>query len=571
MPDPITLSFSDLVRMADAASDKSIIVKGGGFKAVGKVGAFFASKTECRQAAQSFMEGIKTQYGDAVAFTLAPELRTLQSSGKPLSARKARDLLQQAKELSQGLTQVNADMAQKFIAGSGISGDPRSLDAAFADYCQANGLNPQNEATLKKTIADAVLMLAKTSGHLMSFAELGDAVRSWNTTPDIIIAREASDRLNELADTHRLTAEQKAGLEERAFMAASFNSGGSHPTARQLADTLQNDLSVACYLYTCGAPTMKSAVLRDILAFAVSTPYLKDTISLVSQFGDAYNPVYLIAMQNMGRIRELQPEGIPTRETIWQACFGEQLPADLTGASMRVFRESMYTRIERIFGQDAGGNIGKIQAGIMAFSSGIKQEKALAAMQGPVSLTMDDFIGKPSLTALQRLPSLEDAEKQVAMDLHRRGTHQHIDGYDPVITFGRTGHAVTVHIQDISGIEGQDKADYKSGKPSSISHGLVERARELCGGNDIQLRQVVLSMSQAGTILMSTTSMVTGVVRDEHSPIDIDIRRQDDGSVTMRYHTPESSPLDADYSYTITPDGRASMTSFRMQVRPDAH
>ena len=34
MPETITPSFSDLVRMADAAPDKSIIVKGGGFKAV---------------------------------------------------------------------------------------------------------------------------------------------------------------------------------------------------------------------------------------------------------------------------------------------------------------------------------------------------------------------------------------------------------------------------------------------------------------------------------------------------------------------------------------------------------
>ena len=75
-------------------------------------------------------------------------------------------------------------------------------------------------------------------------------------------------------------------------------------------------------------------------------------------------------------------------------------------------------------------------------------------------------------------------------------------------------------------------------------------------------------MTQAATIKLRITSAATGIMRDEHSSIDIDVRRLDDGSITMRYHTPENSPLDADYTYTITPDGRAAMTSFRMQARP---
>ena len=89
----------------------------------------------------------------------------------------------------------------------------------------------------------------------------------------------------------------------------------------------------------------------------------------------------------------------------------------------------------------------------------------------------------------------------------------------------------------------------------------------LCGGNEAQLRQVVISMSQAGTMVLKTLGAKTGVKQSEHSPIDIDIRRQEDGSVTMRFHTPENSPLDADYSYAIAPDGKAVMTSFRMQAR----
>ncbi|MBO4316937.1 MAG: hypothetical protein J5855_01475 [Mailhella sp.] len=568
MPGPITLDFNDLARLADAAPEgKSIIVKDGGFRSVGKLGAFFASKTECRLAAQTFMEGIKAKYGDAVAYTLAPELRALKASGKPLSAHKAKDLLRQAKELSRGLTQVNADMAEKFIKGSGIPGDPRTLDAAFADYCRENRLDPLNEQALKKDIGDAVLMMAKTSGHMMSFAEMCDAVRGWNTTPGIIIAREASDRLNELADAHGLDAGQKAMLEERAFMAAGFSSQGGRPTARQVADALQNDLSVACCLYTCGAPTINRAALRNAMDVAAATPHLKDTISLVYQLGEGSGPDFMLCLQNMDAIRALQPEGIPTRETIWQACFGEPLPAGLSGVSQRDFKDHMYMKIDLLFNKATGADPRKTANGITMLASGIKLEKAMAAMHGPVALSQDDFVGTPQLSSLQRLPSLEEAEIQAAKDILRRGSEP-IGAYDPVITFGRTGQdAETVRIHDLTGVDEKGKTAYENGNPSPVSHSLVEKARAFCS-SEAQLRQVVNGMGQGATILMSMTSLATGVPSGEHSPIDIDVRLQEDGSVTMHYRTAAAYPLDADYTYTIAPDGRSSMTSLRMQARP---
>ncbi len=597
MPDPVTLNFNDLMRMADAAPDKSIIVKDGGFRSVGKVGAFFASKTSCRVAAQAFLEGIEKQYGDAVAFTLAPELRALQSSGKPLSAHKAQDLLRQARELSQGLAQVNADMAQKFVDGTGITDDPRTLDAAFADYCAARGLNPLDHADLKRAAAAAVTDLAKNSTRLMSFAELGDAVRSMDTMPEVRNGVEIhkflqgdgkAGSLRGIAEDLKLkdeqmamfdgviaglSPEQKAELDKviEACLRRAVSQPGAPVTQEALANAVRKDLSVACYLYTCGAPSLRSAVLRDSMNLAANTPHLKDVLSLVSQFGDSYMPVYLLAMQNMDRMRALQPEGTPTRETIWQAYFNEPLPGGFSELKPTGFSSKIFDRLDRIFLAAADGDRGKAAAGTTVLAQGIRMEKALASMKGPVSLGLDDFIAPPFLTALQRLPSLEDAEKQLAVDLNRRGTHQRIAGYEPVITFGRAGQAAdTVRIRDLSGADEQGRKDFDAGKPSPVSHGLVDRARVLCGGNEAQLRQVVLSMSQAATILLRVTSAAAGVECDEHSPVDIDVRRMDDGSVSMRYHTPANSPLDADYSYIIAPDGRATMTSFRMQARPAA-
>ena len=150
----------------------------------------------------------------------------------------------------------------------------------------------------------------------------------------------------------------------------------------------------------------------------------------------------------------------------------------------------------------------------------------------------------------------------------RRGTDEHIAGYEPVITFGAPGQdAETVRIRDITNLDEEGKRAFRGQHPSPVSHGLVERARALCGNNDAQLRQVVLSMSQAGLFPLSTTSFVTGVPRGEHSSVDIDIRSLGDGTVTMRFRTPAGSPLDGDYSYTIAPDGSSTLTAFRMQAR----
>ena len=568
------LSFSDLVTMADAAPDKSIIVKDGGFKSVGKLGAFFASKTDCRLAAQAFMDGIKTQYGDAVAYTLAPDLRALKASGKPLSARQAKDLLQQAKELSKGLSKVNIDMAEKFVQGSGIPGDKRTLDAAFDEYCQAKGLDPQENQELKRTIGDAVLMVAKTSGHMLSFAELCGAVRSYDAQPDIIMARQVCDALNEMADAHGLTAAQKAGLAERAFLAASASSpSGSHPTSLDVQHALENDHSVQCYLYACGAPvpTVNLPAEQKILAMAQSTPHLNDVITLIPQLNSPLIAAHLTVLQNMEQIRTLQPEGIPTRETIWQACFNEPMPEELAAKKAQDFSNAIFDKGNALILKAAGGDKKKASIVHALFSAGIKLDKALETIRGPVTFTKDDFLGKPWLTDLPRLPTLELCEVQLAMDINRRGTQTPVEGYDPVITFGHTGQAPeTVRIRDTSGLNEEDVKAFKSGTPSPVSHGLVDKARALCGGNEAQLRQVVISMSQAGTMVLKTLGAKTGVKQSEHSPIDIDIRRQEDGSVTMHFHTPENSPLDADYSYTIAPNGKATLTSFRLQARPVA-
>lgn len=154
----------------------------------------------------------------------------------------------------------------------------------------------------------------------------------------------------------------------------------------------------------------------------------------------------------------------------------------------------------------------------------------------------------------------------MAKDIHRRVDRdvQHASR----INIGRpNGETETVRLEERPDMSEQDKADFHSGKPSSISHRLVTVARELCAGNDLQARQVILSMGQSATRLMRALSPVTGVPCTEHAPIDLDIHRADNGNVIMRFHTPDASPLDMDYTYIVTPDGVGSLSACRAQAR----
>ncbi len=590
MPDPVSLSFNDLVRMANAAPDKNIVVKDGSFKSVGKLGAFFTSKTNCRLAAQAFLEGLEKQYGGSVAHALAPELRVLQTSGKALSARTVRDLLQQAGELSHGLADLNADMARTFVDGTGIPGDTRNLDSAFADYCAAKGIDPAAQPELRQAVAGAVKDLAKSSPRLMSFAELGAAVRSMDTMPEMQKSVEVhkfldghigadrlagiGDRLRSLAAANGLDAAQTAELTDIAGLAlrhaASTHDGPVTHGFR--AGALQNDIAVRSYLYVCGsaAPELPGT-MQEILTQAAPTPLMKDAVLLAPQLGDTYVAAYMAALENMPAIRALQPEGVPTRAAIWQGCFGEPLPDGFDAKTSRGFGTAILNKLEEMFKAASGGDPLKTANGLSAFASGLKLQTAMDSMLAPVpSLAMSDFVLPPLVTPLSKVPDLTGCEAALARDLHRRGSQQGVRGYDPVITFGAAGQpAETVRIQDVSNLSEQEKAGYYGNAPSPISRDLIARARALCGG-EAQLRQVVLDMSQAGTLLLRRTSGATGTYVGEHSPVDIDVRGQADGSVTMRFHTPADSPMDADYTCTVAPSGRASITSFRMVPRPPA-
>lgn len=581
MPQIDRVNVATLTRLADIAGthDRLVATAEGGIQTSGRVSAFFTAKATHRATAEAFLGAIRNKYGDGIADALAPQLSAMRRQGKPLKARVARDILAQASNMSQALGPANTEMARRFLLGNNGAGDTRNLDHALQDFYAKNNLQPS--PALRQAFERIINDMAANSQKLLSYQDMADAVtmRTLQSRPadymlcgiDPQLTRDAA--LDACATHLGVDGELKAQLGQlmdRVLVeeSAAGRQGTPADFFRDLSTA--NQTSLQCFAFACGKPGLGDAALRDVMSL---TPHrhMGDMATLAPQLNVGGGiALIMVAMRHMDEMRAQQPQGPLSRETLWQGCFQEPMPQDLAAKSQRDFNSAMYEKLLGMFRARTEDPAAPF-TGMLLLGAGVRLEKALEAVSDAAGFDLKDFAFPPSLTPLARLGDMAKVEEGMAMDLNRRGTHNALPGYRPTISFGGVGipaeAEATVHIQDIAYMTDEDKNDFEHGRPSTMSHNLAIRAQLLCGDNDAQARQVLLSMGQSGAFLVRTLSHLTGVLQDEHSPLDIDIRREANGDVTMRYHTPPQSPLDADFTYTVTPDGQGVLTACRMQAR----
>ncbi|MCI7405375.1 hypothetical protein [Desulfovibrio piger] len=581
MPQIDRVNVATLTRLADIAGthDRLVATAEGGIQTSGRVSAFFTAKATHRATAEAFLGAIRNKYGDGIADALAPQLSAMRQQGKPLKARVARDILAQASNMSQALGPANTEMARRFLLGNNGAGDTRNLDHALQDFYAKNNLQPS--PALRQAFERIINDMAANSQKLLSYQDMADAVtmQTLQSRPadymlcgiDPQLTRDAA--LDACATHLGVDGELKAQLGQlmdRVLVeeSAAGRQGTPADFFRDLSTA--NQTSLQCFAFACGKPGLGDAALRDVMSL---TPHrhMGDMATLAPQLNVGGGiALIMVAMQRLPEIRTRQPQGPLSRETLWQGCFQEPMPQDLAAKSQRDFNSAMYEKLLGMFRARTEDPAAPF-TGMLLLGAGVRLEKALEAVSDAAGFDLKDFAFPPSLTPLERLGDMAKVEEGMAMDLNRRGTHNALPGYRPTISFGGVGipaeAEATVHIQDIAYMTDEDKNDFEHGRPSTMSHNLAIRAQLLCGDNDAQARQVLLSMGQSGAFLVRTLSHLTGVLQDEHSPLDIDIRREANGDVTMRYHTPPQSPLDADFTYTVTPDGQGVLTACRMQAR----
>lgn len=581
MPQIDRVNVASLTQLANVAGthDRLVATAEGGIQTSGRVSAFFTAKATHRATAEAFLGAIRNRYGDGIADALAPQLSAMRRQGKPLKARVARDILAQASDMSQALGPANAEMARRFLLGNNGAGDTRNLDHALQGFCAKNNLQPS--PALRQAFERIISDMAAHSRKLLSYQDMADAVtmQTLRSRPaDYILSgvdpQQTRDAALDACATHLgVDGELKAQLGQLMDRVLEEESAaGRQGTPADLFRDLSTagQTSLQCFAFACGKPGLGDATLRDAMCL---TPrqHVGEMATLAPQLNVGGGiALIMVAMRHMDEMRARQPQGPLSRETLWQGCFQEPMPQDLAARSQRDFNSAMYEKLLGMF-RARSENPAAPFNGMLLLSAGVRLEKALEATSATASFELKDFAFPPSLTPLARLGDMAEVEREVSIDLFRRGTQHALPGYRPTISFGGTGipaeAAATVHIQDVAYMTAEDRNDFEHGRPSTMSHNLAIRAQLLCGGNDAQARQVLLSMGQSGAFLLRTLSNQTGVLLDEHSPLDIDIRREASGDVTMRYHTPPQSPLDADFTYTVTPDGRGVLTACRMQAR----
>lgn len=576
MPAPIHngIDFAAFHTIAHDPASENILIKSGTFKSAGKLGAFFAGKAASREAAEALFNAVQKEYGSTIANAIAPELRSSRVKGTPLSARTIRQVLDEAATYREGMTAANHAAVQAYATGNKTQGDTRNLDATLTPLFADLGLAPAEQANIREAVLQALTARAEDSDQLLSF----EALKQISVSAIIDTVQDVyTDRL---CAAHGLDAAQTAQMRELVHLASAHARivppGQVPPSPGKLClDAEQGKLpGQQALLFAFGKVDHPDATVRDSMGFTTDANRVDMAVFCEVHLAGGAMGLNTLVMEKLPQIRQMQPEGPIGRDVLWQCCFNEPMPDSIAMVPPRQFDSAMVDRLMRTFSDLKPGDPMASYNGLMCLSYGMSMANSCEAVKRPTPLTMDSFIAMPQLYALSRLGDMAHSEDIMARDLNRRGTHLPLPGFSPVISFGAPGQPVqTVAIQDTSALNDAERAAFHSGAPSPISASLVQHCRELCNGNEIQARMVAMGLSQVGTLTTRSLSPLTVVdenggplVVSEHTPHHMDVRRQEDGSVTLRIYTPPNSPLDADYTFTIQPNGDSRMTSFSMKA-----
>ena len=575
MPAPIhnDIDVAAFYNIANDPASENIIIKSGTFKSAGKIGTFFAGKTASREAAEALFNAVQKEYGSTIANAIAPDLRSSLVKGTPLSARTVRQVLDDVATYREGMTAANRAAVQAYTTANRAQGDTRNLDATLAPLFADLGIAPAEQATIREAVLQALTARAENSDELLSFQALKQV--SVSTIIDTVQG-VYTDRL---CAAHGLDAAQSAQMHELTRLASAYARivppGQTPPSPGQLClDAEQGDLpGQQALLFAFGKVDHPDATVRDTMAFTTEANRVDMALFSETHIAGGAMGLNTLVMEKLPQLRQMQPEGPLGRDVLWQCCFNEPLPDSVAMQPPRQFNAAMVDRLMRTFSDLKPGDPMAFYNGMMCLSYGMSMAQSCEAVKRPMPLTMDSFIALPQLYSVSRLGDMQHCEDIMALDLNRRGTHQGVEGFSPVISFGAPGQPVqSIAIQDTSALNEEERAAFNTGHPSPISASLVQHCRELCNGNEVQACMVAIGLSQAGTLTTRSLSPLTMVdpdgkplVIDEHSPHHMDVRRQEDGSVTLRIYTPPNAPLDADYTFTIQPNGESRVTSFSMK------
>lgn len=323
-----------------------------------------------------------------------------------------------------------------------------------------------------------------------------------------------------------------------------------------------------------------TACIRNFTETGMSQAYGElgaDVVSLAKllKVSSCYSGVLLQSLQQM---RQIQPEGELTAETVWKTLFNEPLPKNMEteGSS---FCEAVDNAVAEKWVQAAPGK-GKALALLCAEMPLANAREVLVRR----NMTMDD-LPFPEKTLKMSNKSNYSGEQLMARDVCRRmretvagADKQKISTPSELHVAGQT--FILGKDVDFAFVSDDDKDNYAHGKPSSYSANIMEAFREACGGETANPKQVqmlaYLSSQAPMRQILGTGGGGIGSVLDlniiEHSATKISFDRMENGSVRVHISTfdrPDAVRYSgyASLTYDVSPEGEAVPVAMQIQSR----
>ncbi|MDR1110995.1 MAG: hypothetical protein LBP92_09960 [Deltaproteobacteria bacterium] len=277
-------------------------------------------------------------------------------------------------------------------------------------------------------------------------------------------------------------------------------------------------------------------------------------------------------------MRQIQPEGEITPETVYRALFKEAPPDGLEGNNLVEAIETRYVQdMEALLARAGKGDkdVTKAKASLInQWSTWIPSERLDSLVEHPDTVTAKDVAGFAAQSWSGR--SLASAKSAVTKDCCRNGI---TTPGQPAPTFSfqlpdGKGGTKTESVKigkgpDFTFANDADKAKYLKGEKNTLSDHLVELAEKFCGPDctEEQLTNVLLCMGQATLLPLRHAVGLAGVVFDEHASVSVSFSRQPNGVVQANFSSPSEirdTKGSFSMSLSIGKDGNIAITEFEI-------
>ena len=320
--------------------------------------------------------------------------------------------------------------------------------------------------------------------------------------------------------------------------------------------------------FLAGSPRDQRADRADV-ALALLADASRDNSGPDSGFALA------LVSEKMPEMRRLQPEGRLTGETVWKACFDENLPEGMAGGfGSRAFSDAFFKRLFRL-GDDLLAQCGGLRdypnmtftemSGLFlpVVFSGICFSASIRVRAKDPTFKLNaaqDFVAAPPLYPIEdALVKTDNAiRNQIMADFYRDNPIVSLHDGQDVETFDFAAVFAAVHQN-----EEQPAQDQPAQPPPRTK--FAEKVNEFVAAFDArygdrmteaQRKVLLLGLTQAALVPFSTIEQVKDLA---HTKMTFDIRREDDGAFVITYATdPDRKDIDIRYSYRVEPDGTNS-------------